>query len=123
MLFINEVVYKEELLGMGLDLDGMYSCDHYASLCKDLCAMMGELDGIHFVDASKHERRYAEMLATPKWLQLRDFIEISAKCPKGMSIDHIVPLRGERVCGLHVPWNIQYIPIAHNVAKGNTYPY
>jgi hypothetical protein len=57
--------------------------------------------------------------ATPVWVDLNAIKEIYKSCPSGMQVDHIVPLRGEGVSGLHVPWNLQYLTSQDNQKKSN----
>jgi hypothetical protein len=57
--------------------------------------------------------------ATPKWVNRSLLNEVIGACPPDCHIDHILPLRGKVVCGLHVPENLQYLPAQENLFKSN----
>jgi len=75
--------------------------------------------------------RASRLQRTPSWLSEDELwmIEeayILAKMREDATgikwhVDHIVPLKGKTVSGLHVPWNLQVIPATDNIKKGNKY--
>ena len=83
------------------------------------------------VTAKSTKRVLAKINRTPAWLteQQRQSItteyELAAWCTKVTGIkyhvDHIVPLQGKTVSGLHVPWNLQVIPATDNLIKSNKF--
>jgi len=81
---------------------------------------------------SKEARRRAALInRTPQWLAEEDkwIIEqayaLAALRTKmfgfAWHVDHIIPLQGKKVSGLHVPNNLQVIPGADNARKHCTY--
>ena len=83
------------------------------------------------VRADTVKRRTAKINRTPAWLSFDDHwiieqaYELAALRTKlfgfAWHVDHIIPLQGKYVSGLHVPVNLQVIPGIDNVRKANTY--
>ncbi len=57
--------------------------------------------------------------ATPPWADIKAIEKIYRECPKGYHVDHIEPLNGKDRSGLHVPYNLQYLPALENLKKSN----
>lgn len=79
--------------------------------------------------ASKSRR--GKKHATPDWLtdaqrdKMMQFYIHARDCfvtsGQRYDVDHIVPLNGKTVCGLHVPWNLQVLPRDINTSKKNKF--
>lgn len=77
----------------------------------------------HLKDHAARNAKYkaATLQRTPSWANLDKIKEIYRTCPEGYHVDHIVPLQGELVSGLHIEYNLQHLPASENLAKGNNF--
>jgi len=79
-------------------------------------------------NALTYKYRATQLNATPSWANLT---AIQAKYQLAVMfnkytedtwhVDHIVPLQGKNVCGLHVEYNLRVIPAKENLSKGNKF--
>lgn len=106
-------IYKKECTDCGQILDitefnsNLYKFDSVESYCKK-CS----------THRSKLRKQYI-VQRTPKWADLVSIRTKYINCPKGMHVDHIIPLRGKYVSGLHVVDNLQYLTPEENLLKSN----
>jgi hypothetical protein len=79
----------------------------------------------------QRSREAGKLSRTPKWLSAADKALIRARYAEARwmtartgikhHVDHIVPLLGKSVSGLHVPWNLRVIPQRENTKKSNKF--
>lgn len=81
-----------------------------------------------FIASKQAKRRAQELKATPAWANLgaiRAMYEKAARISQetGIShhVDHIIPLQGRNVCGLHVESNLRIITAEENISKSNNF--
>lgn len=96
-------------------------------LIRKACEFKKANRGLYnFYGANRKERIRR---ATPAWLspahrkEIKEIYEaagyVSLITGEPYQVDHIVPLLGKIVCGLHVPWNLQVLTASENASKGN----
>lgn len=83
------------------------------------------------MNAYAAKRRAAKLQRTPNWITQEHLIEIETFYSAAIAfriytgheyhVDHMVPLQGKTVSGLHVPWNLQVILADDNLKKNNKY--
>lgn len=71
--------------------------------------------------ARNNLRKAEQLLRSPPWVDKEAIAEFYKNCPPGYHVDHIIPLRGKTVSGLHVLENLQYLPAKENLEKGNKF--
>ena len=54
-------------------------------------------------------------------LDIDNIREIYSNTPKDFEVDHIIPVKGKEVCGLHASWNLQYLTKNENRFKSNKF--
>lgn len=73
----------------------------------------------HILQSKKH--KYYIYERTPLWAELSLIETFYKNCPEGYHVDHIIPLRGKHVSGLHTINNLQYLLADENRLKSNSY--
>ena len=66
-------------------------------------------------------REIRETRQRPKWANMEAIRDIYVNRPEGYHVDHIIPLRGKKVSGLHVENNLQYLTPTANKIKTNKF--
>lgn len=76
--------------------------------------------------ARNARRRTLKLRATPWWADrkaikavYREAVRLERLTGVPHHVDHIIPLKGKNVCGLHVAANLRAIPATENLRKGN----
>lgn len=71
--------------------------------------------------AKLRERQLKIKQRLPVWANLKEIEEFYINCPSGYHVDHIIPLQGKQVSGLHCRENLQYLSAIENIRKHNKF--
>lgn len=136
---INKRIYealspeKKLVYAKNREMNGTSSRDYYRKNRRKIYLQKKEyrLANQAVYNARGAKRHASKLAATPEWLtedhltEMIDFYTAAHmfKLYTGTEyhVDHIVPLQGETVCGLHVPWNLQLLPWDENLSKQHRY--
>ena len=69
------------------------------------------------------KRHYNLVQATPSWANMQDILDVYKEASyMQLQVDHIYPINGKTVCGLHVWNNLQLLTKKENCSKWNKMP-
>ncbi|WQZ00469.1 hypothetical protein AEV23_00025 [Klebsiella phage VB_KpM-AEV23] len=74
---------------------------------------------VHSEANYRHE--LTRLKRVPAWSEKEEIKNFYKACPPGYEVDHIIPLCGKLVSGLHVLANLQYLPTKENRCKSNKF--
>ena len=69
------------------------------------------------ISATNHNNKRKNRV--PIWSETEAIKQFYLDCPEGYQVDHIIPLQGTLVSGLHVLGNLQYLTVSENRSKSN----
>lgn len=73
-------------------------------------------------NANTYKYRTAKTRQMPNWADLEKIQAVYIEAAtKGLTVDHVIPLQGRLVSGLHVHNNLQLLTHAENVRKSNRF--
>ena len=88
-------------------------------------------DKKEIANANKAKRKAATLNRTPSWLtkedleEMKDIYRMASRRQEvegiAYHVDHIIPMQGKIISGLHVPSNLQILKAKDNITKGNKY--
>ena len=110
----------------GSKIDAVYYATHREQVCKRVSDYShNNLDKVARIQAKYKAQK---LQATPAWADSEKIASIYKEARKLVDasgnvyhVDHIIPLQGVNVCGLHVENNLQILPGSKNLSKGNRF--
>lgn len=96
----------------------------YNSWCKKCLKKANQLYNKNYPEQKRKDAanyRSRKSNRTPKWADIIKINEFYRNCPKGYEVDHIIPLHGNNISGLHIHTNLQYLTKEENSKKGNKF--